>query len=483
MDAAGRGNHGKNIKVDVAVIGAGTAGLSARHYAAKAGAKTLMIDPGPLGTTCARVGCMPSKLLIAASDAAHAARHAGVYGVRARVSVDTAQVMKVVRTGRDYFVGSMMVEYRKLLKNKLLLRERALFTGPRTLRAGENTVEFKAAVIATGSVNVVPEPYRAYPGFLLSRENIFELKRLPASVLVVGAGLIGLELGQALARLGTRVTVLGLDRLAGPLTDPELREEAIKLFSEEFEFCPQHSLTGLKREGKLLRVSYRDAAGKARTGTFEKVLMAAGQRPALDGLGLEAAGIPPDGRGRLLADPATMRVGHSRIFIAGDADPFRPALHEAAFEGELAGRNAASWPRVTSAARYPQMAITFTDPQLAVAGAARKELKPGSFCCGELEYKSQGRARIMNAGRGRLRVYGEKRSGKLLGAEIVGPRAEHAAHLLAWCIGRGLTVADLLRLPVYHPVLEEGLSEALEDLSAKLRGRGGCACGKKAPGA
>ena len=473
----------KNIKVDVAVIGAGTAGLFARHYAAKAGAKTIMLDPGPLGTTCARVGCMPSKQLIAAAEAAHAARHAGVYGVKARVSVDTAQVMKAVRKARDFFVGSMMEEFRQLEKKKILLRERAVFTGPRTLRAGENNIEFRAAVIATGSVTVVPEPYRAYPGFLLTRENIFELKKLPASVLVVGAGLIGLELGQALARLGTRVTVLGLDRLAGPLTDPALREEAIKLFSEEFEFCPHHALTGLAREGKLLRVSWRDAAGKARSGSFEKVLMAAGQRPALDGVGLEAAGVPLDSRGRPQADPATMRVGKSRIFIAGDADSFRPALHEAAFEGKLAGRNAASWPRVTSAERYPQMAITFTDPQLAVAGAARKDLKAGSFCCGELEYKYQGRARIMNSGRGLLRVYGEKGSGLLLGAEIAGPRAEHTAHLLAWAIGSGLKVSDLLRLPVYHPVLEEGLRKALEDLSAKLRGRGACPCEEKAPGA
>lgn len=473
----------KKIKVDVAVIGAGTAGLFARHYAARGGARTIILDPGPLGTTCARVGCMPSKLLIAAADAAHAARHAGVYGVKARVSVDTARVMKTVRKGRDNFVGSMDEEYRELRKKKMLLGERAVFTGPRTLRAGENTIEFKAAVVATGSVTVVPEPYRAYPEFLLTRENIFELKKLPASVLVVGAGLIGLELGQALARLGTRVTILGLNRMVGPLTDPALKEEAIKIFSEELDFCPHHSLTGLKREGKLLRVSYRDAAGKARSGRFEKVLMAAGQRPALDGLGLEAAGIELDERGRPQVDSATMRAGKSRVFVAGDADTFRPALHEAAFEGKLAGRNAAAFPRVTAAERYPQMAITFTDPQLAVVGASRKELKAGSFCCGEMDYQEQGRAIIMNSGRGRLRVYGKKGSGLLLGAEIVGPRAEHAAHLLAWSIVRGQTVDELLRLPVYHPVLEEGLQSALRDLAAKLKGRRACACGEKAPGA
>ncbi len=466
----------KNMKVDVAVIGAGTAGLFARYYAVKAGAKTIMLDPGPLGTTCARVGCMPSKLLIAAAEAAHGARQAALYGVKARVSVDGSEVLRKVRLGRDAFVVSTMDECNELLAKKQLLKERAEFTGPRTLTAGGRTIEFKAAVIATGSVTLVPKPYQAYPEFLLTRENIFELKKLPARLLVVGAGLIGLELGQALSRLGVRVTVLGLDRLLGPLTDPALREEAIKIFSSELDLCPHHQLAGLKREGKLLRVSYKDAAGKKRSGAFDGVLVAAGQRPALDNLGLEKTGMPLDGRGLPQADTGTMRVGSTCFFIAGDADPFRPSQHEAAFEGRVAGRNAARYPRVEAERRYCQLAIAFTDPQLAVVGKARKELAPGAFCCGELEYKDQGRARIMNAGRGRLKVYGGKRTGLLLGAEIAGPRAEHAAHLLAWCIEKKMTVSEMLRLPVYHPVLEEGLREALEDLSAKLRGRGRTLC-------
>ena len=115
------------------------------------------------------------------------------------------------------------------------------------------------------------------------------------------------------------------------------------------------------------------------------------------------------------------------------------------------------------------MAIAFTDPQLAVVGKAYRELTPGAFCRGELEYKDQGRARIMNAGRGRLKVYGAKRTGLLLGAEIAGPAAEPTAQLLAWCIEKNMTVSEMLRLPVYHPILEEGLRDALEDMSAKLR--------------
>jgi dihydrolipoamide dehydrogenase len=467
-----------DLKLDVAVVGAGTAGLYALHSALRGGARALAFDPGPLGTTCARVGCMPSKQLIAAAEAAHHALHAGAYGVKASVKVDGAAVMRAVRRARDGFVGGMMEEYRDLLAKKLLVKERVVFTGPHTLLAGGREYSFKAAVIAVGSETAVPPPYRPFGRFLLTREEIFELKKLPASLLVVGAGLIGLELGQAFSRLGVRVTVLGLDRLLGPLSDPELREEAIKIFSREFDLVPHHELLGLKESGGKLRVSFKDASGKARSGVFEKVLMAAGQRPALGRLGLEKTGLPLDERGLPQTDPSTMRAGDTHFFLAGDAEPFRPALHEAAFEGRLAGRNAAAFPEVGSQARYCRLGVAFTDPQLAVAGKSPGELPRGAFCAGSFDYRYQGRARIMNAGYGRIKLYAEKATGRLLGAEIAGPRAEHTAHELAWSIERGLTAADLLRLPFYHPVLEEGLKSALEDLSARLKGRRPCAAGE-----
>ncbi len=472
----------KTIRTDVAVIGAGTAGLFALHHAMKAGARALAFDPGPLGTTCARVGCMPSKLLIAAAEAAHSAENAGVFGVRAGVKVDGARVMKRVRLWRDRFVGGMMEEYDELVKKKLLIKEKARFTGPHTLEAGGRTYEFRTAVIATGSVTIVPPPYRKHSRFLLTREEIFEQRRLPASLLVVGGGLIGLELGQALSRLGVRVTLLGLDRLVGPLQDPGLRAEAAGIFSEEFDFHPHHELLELKPAGKTIKVSFRDARGKKREASFEKILIAAGQRPDFDGLGLENTGIPLDDKGRPAADPLTMRVGGSHFFLAGDADPFRPSLHEAGFEGRLAGANAANFPRVIRKERGCSLAIAFTDPQMAVIGEGPAELKKGTFCCGELDLSEQGRALIMNAGRGKLRLYADKRSGRLLGAELLGPRAEHLAHLIAWAIEKKMTVKEMRAMPFYHPVIEEGLQRALEDLSARLKGRKPCVCEDRRPG-
>ncbi len=473
----------RTIKTDVAVIGAGTAGLFALHHSKKAGARALAFDPGPLGTTCARVGCMPSKLLIAAAEAAHSAENAAVFGVKARVRVDGVKVMDRVRRWRDKFVGGMMEEYHELEKKKLLIRSRASFTGPNTLEAGGRTFEFRTAVISTGSVTVIPSPYRAYGRFLLTREEIFELRRLPGSLLVVGAGLIGLELGQALSRLGVRVTVLGLDRMAGPLSDPALRGEAIKLFSGEMEFHPYHELLEIKPAGEKIKVAFRDARGKNVERAFDKILMAAGQRPDFDGLGLESTGIPLDAKGAPEADPATMRIGKSHFFLAGDADTFRPSLHEAGFEGRLAGANAARFPRVEKRIRGCQLSIAFTDPQMAVVGASWRELDLRRICCGELDYSEQGRALVMNAGHGKLRIYGDRSTGRLLGAEMIGPRAEHLAHLLAWAIEKKMTVREMTRMPFYHPVLEEGLQSALRELAAKLRSRRPCGCEERRPGA
>ena len=158
------------------------------------------------------------------------------------------------------------------------------------------------------------------------------------------------------------------------------------------------------------------------------------------------------------------------MFLAGDATADVPVLHEAADEGKIAGENAVRWPRVVSRPRRSPLAITFTDPQIAMVGASFAELaREGDPIVGEVSFVDQGRARIMMQNRGVARVYADPTSGLFLGAEMVGPRAEHLGHLLAWAHQLGLTVDQILTLPFYHPVLEEALRTGLRDGSAKLR--------------
>ncbi|HWV62374.1 MAG TPA: FAD-dependent oxidoreductase, partial [Oxalicibacterium sp.] len=225
----------KTVHVDVAVIGAGSAGLSAFRAAKAHGASALLIEGGTYGTTCARVGCMPSKLLISAADVAHAAATADVFGVHAEVRVDGRAVMRRVKSERDRFVGFVVDSIDGMAADERL-RGCARFLAADTLQVGED-VQVKAArvVIATGSAPMIPDVLQELGERVLVSDDVFDWDDLPESVAVVGAGVIGLELGQALHRLGVRVAVFGRgDRLA-QIADDELNQSAISCIGNELD--------------------------------------------------------------------------------------------------------------------------------------------------------------------------------------------------------------------------------------------------------
>jgi dihydrolipoamide dehydrogenase len=170
-------------------------------------------------------------------------------------------------------------------------------------------------------------------------------------------------------------------------------------------------------------------------------------------------------------DSRTMQCGDSAIFIAGDANNDKPILHEAADEGRIAGENAGRFPDVRTGLRRVPLGIVFTDPNIAVVGEGHQALAARAcpFRVGSVDFADQGRSRVMLQNQGLLRVYGECGSGVFLGAEMIGPRAEHLAHLLAWALQQRMTVPAMLELPFYHPVIEEGLRTALRDLNRNLK--------------
>ena len=206
----------------------------------------------------------------------------------------------------------------------------------------------------------------------------------------------------------------------------------------------------------------------ARTATVDFVIAATGRTPNVRGLGLDRTTLALDPRGVPIYDRTTMQCGRHPIFIAGDASDDLPLLHEAADEGRIAGQNAARYPDVQPGARRAPLAIVFTDPQLAIAGARYADLAPGTFVTGSASFEDQGRSRVMLRNRGLLHVYADIATQKLVGSEMVGPDAEHLGHLLAWAIQAKLTVAETLAMPFYHPVVEEGLRTALRDAHVKL---------------
>ncbi|WP_119393642.1 dihydrolipoyl dehydrogenase [Salinibius halmophilus] len=455
------------MKVEVAVIGAGTAGLAAYREAAKHTDSVVLIEGGPHGTTCARVGCMPSKLLIAAADAAHEVKKADEFGVRATVaSIDGRDVMQRVRSERDRFVGFVLEGVDNIPEHHKL-RGYAQFIDGNRLQVNEQIIEADRIVIATGSSPAVPKPLQAAGDRLIINDNVFDWQDLPESVAVFGAGVIGLELGQALARLGVRTKLFSIGGFVGPLTDPEVKASALAALQDDFYFDPD-ARTEVRQDGDQVIVRYqRDEEWHEEA--FDYLLAATGRKPNLDKLNLSAAGIELDDKGMPAYDADTLQIGKLPIFLAGDVNNDRPLLHEAADEGVIAGRNAISYPLVQGQPRRTPISVVFSDPQIMMVGKTYAQIIDEDVAIGQVSFANQGRSRVMLVNQGMLRVYGDRHTGKLIGAEMAGPSAEHIAHLLSWAIQQGQTVEQLLRMPFYHPVIEEGVRTALRDLAQALK--------------
>jgi dihydrolipoamide dehydrogenase len=461
----------KTVQTDVAVIGAGSAGLAAYRAARDAGKRVLLIEGGQYGTTCARVGCMPSKLLIAAAEAAHAARHGVPFGVHidGAVRIDGVEVMARVRRERDRFVG-FVVEGVENIPAENKLRGYARFVSDNVLLIDDHTeVHAGSVVIATGSRPKIPAHLAALGDRIVTNDELFYWDNLPRSIAVFGPGVIGLELGQALHRLGVHVRMFGKTGSLAGITDPAVRIAARRAFQDEFYLDPDARILETKRVGDEVEVRYVAMDNSEVTERFDYALVAVGRQANVESLMLANTSLSLNKKGVPVYDSFTMQAGASSIFIAGDVDDKLPILHEAADEGAIAGKNAATYPEIARGVRRAPLAITFSDPQIMMAGKLFAQLEPGSFVTGSVDFAHQGRARVMLKNKGLLHVYLAKHTGHLLGAEMVGPSAEHIGHLLAWAVQQNLTGTQILAMPFYHPVIQEGLRTALRHAVGQVK--------------
>ena len=457
-------------KVDVAVIGAGSAGLPAFRAARKHTEKVVLIEGGIYGTTCARVGCMPSKLLIAAAEAAHSIETAPKFGVySSKPTINGREVMKRVRSERDRFVG-FVLESVDNIDQKHHLNGNAQFLDNNTIRVEDKIIKAKSVVISTGSSPKLMPMFNGLGDRLVVNDDIFEWETLPESVAVFGPGVIGLELGQALHRLGVRIRIFGLSGSLKPLSDMGIKNYAENLFKNEFLIDTKAKIKSLKLENEKVKINFVDPNNdEEKVELFDFLLAATGRSPNTNNLGLENTELELDSHGIPLYNSTTMQCGNSSIFIAGDVNNDLPLLHEAADEGQIAGDNAGRFPDIKAGLRRSPVTVVFCDPQIAIVGESWSELEGNEdVVTGKVSFEGQGRSRIILKNKGLMHVYANRNSGLFLGSEFIGPQAEHLAHLMSWSHQQNMTIQQMLEMPFYHPVVEEGLRTALRDAESKL---------------
>lgn len=454
---------------DVIVLGGGSAGTSAARAATLAGARTLMINDGELGGLCILRGCMPTKALLASAHALDETRHLDGFGIRleGQAVPDFARIMErrealVRRFQRAKIGGVESQDYEVLFGRGRFAQGGGIDVDGRRLTAD-------AYVIATGSVPAsIPVPgLEAVP--VITSDDVMRLESQPRTLIVQGAGPVGLELAQFFARIGTRILLVNRSPLLSH-SDLECGEELRRALDAEpnFELAVPGKIERLRPSGEALVATV--LRGERETIEYEAdaLLMASGRWAALDDLGLEHVGI--ESKGRILEHDATMRTRNPSIYVAGDATGSYQVLHLSNQEGSIAGHNAAGKEPPRQMDYRLNMAVIFTDPPYATVGlnqtTATREGR--NVVVGRTKFPETGRAITMNARYGLWKMLADRTTGEVLGSSILGPRADDLIHLISMAMSHRSTAAEICALPWYHPTLSEVILNVGRDIADQL---------------
>jgi pyruvate/2-oxoglutarate dehydrogenase complex dihydrolipoamide dehydrogenase (E3) component len=447
----------ETLTPDLCVIGAGSAGLSAAALAAAFGVPCVLVERARMGGECLNVGCVPSKALLAAAHAAQSAREAGRFGIEAGpVSVDFPRVMAHVREVISSIAPTDSAA-RYTAMGVRVLRGEAAFTGPRAVAVGETTVKARRFIIASGSRPMVPD----IPGLsgvsFLTNETVFDLDVLPAHLLVLGAGPVGLELAQAFRRLGSEVTVVGSGAALARI-DPEIAAHAVAaLRAEGVTLHEGARVTAVRAtdEGGVALAADRER-GSALLVEGTHLLVAAGRIPTLDGLGLDAAGVRHDRTG-ILVDKG-MRTSNRRIYAVGDCvggDQSQRFTHVAGEQAGLAFRGAVFRLSGTFEPRLVP-ATVYTDPEIAAVGLQEEEARRAHKTVTVLRFplSENDRARAERLTRGEIKLICTGK-GAVIGASIVGARAGELIVPWTLALRKGLDMSDFRDMVMPYPTFSE----------------------------
>lgn len=451
------------IGTDVVVIGGGPGGYVAAQRAAQLGLDVTLIEAEELGGTCLNHGCIPSKALISVGDLIHKVGESAERGVvvKGSVEVDFAKtqewkqtkVIKRLTMGVASMMKAAQVE---------VVRGRARFTDPHNLEValnegGNAAYTFKHAIIASGSVAVDPKFFPLDGENVVDARGALAFQTVPARFLVVGGGYIGVELGIAYAKLGSQVTIVEATGQLLPGTDPDL----VNVLMRRLRRLNINVMLNAKASGGLQngKVKVEDAEGKAHEIEADKVLVAVGRRPYTEGLGLEATGVKLDERGFIPVDQQ-QRTSVPHIYAIGDVCSPVMLAHKASAQGRVAAEAIAGKSSYADWQTVP--AVVFTDPEIAYVGLTEAQAKEAGYepQVARYNFAAVGRALTMGESDGLVKLVGDKKSGLLLGAQMIGPEVSELIGEMTLAIEMGALMEDVALTPHYHPTLSEGILEA-----------------------
>ncbi|MBV9720261.1 MAG: FAD-dependent oxidoreductase [Candidatus Eremiobacteraeota bacterium] len=458
---------------DLVVVGAGSAGYAAARTAREVGCDVALVDKGPLGGLCILRGCMPSKALLASSDALADARDARALGIAARdLGADmpfiAARKRSLVQEFADYRVDG--------IHEFPLYLGAARFVSPTQLLVGDHTtLEAQTFIIATGSV-ITPSTLSGLEsvGFVDS-DAVLELERIPASVIVLGGGYTACELGQFLSRMGARTTMLIRSGHLLTASDDDVGEALTGYFRDEgVDVVTYATLLGAEVRNGAKTVRYvRDGVEEEVAG--EQIFYALGRAPATDGLDLQAAGVECEPNGAIAVD-LQMRTSNPHVYAVGDVTGEYMLVHVAIYQGEVAARNSCSNAGEQADYYLTGAHTVFTDPQFAAVGLSEKDLNRKSipYVSGRYDFAEHGKAQCLGKTKGFVKMMADRETGKILGAAVLGPAASELIHEIIVAMRFGATVEQFMRIPHLHPTLAEIWTYPAEACAAQL--------GRKRPG-
>jgi pyruvate/2-oxoglutarate dehydrogenase complex dihydrolipoamide dehydrogenase (E3) component len=445
--------------VDVCVIGGGAAGLSVAGAAGLLGASVALVERASMGGECLNTGCVPSKALLAAAKAAHAAAHSASLGIDVAPRIDFRRVHAHVHATIGAIAPRDSAE--QFARHGVdVIAADARFIAPRVVQAGEQRLHARRVVIATGAAPALP----ALPGLAdvryFTNETIFAATTLPRHLIVLGSGPLGVEMAQAFRRLGAAVTIVARHR-ALPKDDRESAAILLAILAGEgIAICENTRTKCVERDGDGITLTVEHDGRSSRI-DGSHLLIAVGRRPRVDGLGLTQAGIAYDERG-IVVD-ARLRTTARGVYAAGDVVDAPRFTHVCSHHADVVVRNALL--RLPARVNYASLPrVTYTDPELAQIGLTEQQAgeRRAPVRVVRVRYADNDRAQAERRPEGSLKVVAS-RGGRILGASIVGASAGELAPLFVLAIEQRLALRHIARMMVPYPTYGEiGKAAAIE---------------------